>query len=75
MKTNGSVEQQTQLTFPRGYLTKSRYILFLSDQTIRENWPKLAQRSSTLLDAIVNHPFEFDRGTSKYSSSSPNQSI
>lgn len=57
--------RRDQMTFPRGYLTKSRYILLLSDQTIRENWPKLAQRSSALLDAIVNHPFEFDRGTSK----------
>lgn len=63
---NSVDNRRNPMSLPRGYLTKSRYISFLSDQTIRENWPKLAQRSSALIDAIVNQPLEFDRGTSDF---------
>ncbi len=54
-----------KISLPPGYLTKSRYISLLSDQIIHDNWPKLSQRSTPVIDAIVNQPLEFDNGTSK----------
>jgi hypothetical protein len=54
-----------KISLPPGYLTKSRYISFLSDQTIRNNWPKLSSRSIPIIESIVNQPLEFDNGTSK----------
>jgi hypothetical protein len=49
---------------PSGYLTKSRYISLMSEQTIRDSWPKLSQRATPIIDAIVNQPIEFDYGKS-----------
>jgi hypothetical protein len=60
-----SENRRNKLSLPAGYLTKSRYISLLSDQTIRENWPKLSQRSIPVIESIVNQPLEFDNGTSK----------
>ncbi len=54
-----------KISLPSGYLTKSRYILLLSEQTIRDNWPKLSSRSIPIIESIINQPLEFDNGTSK----------
>jgi hypothetical protein len=52
------------MSLPPGHLTKSRYIPLVSEQTIRNNWPKLSQRATPIIESIVNQPFEFDNGTS-----------
>jgi len=54
-----------KISLPPGYLTKSRYISLLSDQIIRDNWPKLSSRSTSIIESIINQPIEFDNGTSK----------
>ena len=51
-------------SLPNGYLTKSRYISLLSNQTIRDNWPRLSSKSAPIIESILNQPFEFDKGTS-----------
>jgi len=56
---------ENKFSLPSGYLTKSRYISLLSEQTIRDNWPKLSQRATPIIEAIVNQPFGFDNGTRK----------
>ncbi len=78
LRNNTSIQQYSETTdnsenrrngnkisLPAGYLTKSRYISLLSEQTIRDHWPKLSQRSTSIIDAMVNQPLEFDHGTSK----------
>ncbi|CAF2095392.1 unnamed protein product [Rotaria magnacalcarata] len=45
------------------YLTKSRYILFISEQSIRDNWPNLSPQATSIIEKIINQPFEFDHGT------------
>ncbi|CAF4165102.1 unnamed protein product [Rotaria socialis] len=45
------------------YLTKSRYILFISEQSIRGNWPNLSPQATSIIETIINQPFEFDHGT------------
>ncbi len=54
-----------KISLPAGSLTKSRYISLLSDQIIRDNWPKLSSRSTPIIESIINQPIEFDNGTSK----------
>ncbi|CAF3532893.1 unnamed protein product [Rotaria sp. Silwood1] len=54
---------KNKISLPFGYLTKSRYISFISEQSIRDNWPKLSQRAISIIDAIINQPFDFDSGT------------
>ncbi len=56
---------ENKISLPQGYLTKSRYISLLSNQTIRDNWPKLSSRSTPIIESIINQPIEFDNGTSK----------
>ena len=48
-----------------GYLTRSRFIPVLTDQTIRNHWPKLPERAQPIIDMIVEQPYEFDMGTSE----------
>ena len=55
----------TKIYVPSEYLTKSRYILLLSEQVIRANWPQLPQRATPIIETILNQPIEFDSGTSK----------
>ncbi|UJR29195.1 hypothetical protein I4U23_010409 [Adineta vaga] len=66
LHTVNNISQRNEnklISFPSGYLTKSRYITFISEQTIRENWPKLSQRSMPIIEAMINQPIEFDNGT------------
>jgi hypothetical protein len=62
---------ENKFSLPSGYLTKSRYISLLSEQTIRDNWPKLSQRATPIIEAIVNQPFGFDNGTRKNNKKKP----
>ena len=50
---------------PDGYLTRSRFIPVLTDQSIRQHWPKLPERASSIIEMIVQQPYEFDMGTSE----------
>lgn len=54
---------ENKSSLPPGHLTKSRYITFISEQTIRDNWPKLSARAAPIIDAIIAQPIEFDNGT------------
>lgn len=49
---------------PSGYLPKSRYISTLNEETIRKHWPKF---SPSIVESIVQQPFQFDKGTSRNS--------
>ncbi|CAF4275921.1 unnamed protein product, partial [Rotaria sp. Silwood2] len=57
-RTNGN-----KVSLPFGYLTKSRYISFMSEKSIHDNWSKLSQRATPIIEAIINQPYEFDNGT------------
>ncbi|CAF0712063.1 unnamed protein product [Adineta steineri] len=61
--SNHRKSNENKVSLPTGSLTKSRYISFISEQTIRDNWPKLSQRARPIIEEIVNKPYEFDNGT------------
>jgi hypothetical protein len=55
-------ENGNKFSSPPGYLTKSRYITVISEQTIHENWPKLSQRATPIIEKMINQPLDFDNG-------------
>jgi hypothetical protein len=46
------------------YLTKSRYISMITEETLRHNWPKLPVRVTPMLQSMIRRPVDFDNGTS-----------
>ncbi|CAF0993185.1 unnamed protein product [Adineta ricciae] len=60
---NHQRSENKHFSLPSGYLTKSRYVTYISEQTIRDNWPKLSQNALPLVEAIIKQPIDFDNGT------------
>ncbi|CAF1215332.1 unnamed protein product [Rotaria sordida] len=62
-KNNINRTNENKVSLPFEYLTKSRYISFISEQSIRDNWSKLSQRVQSIIEVIINQPYQFDNGT------------
>ncbi|CAF1047040.1 unnamed protein product [Didymodactylos carnosus] len=58
----GGITYSRGLALPPCYMTKSRYILFISDRTINDHWKNFKQKNHPVLQTILQTPLEIEDG-------------